>query len=67
MWSKIKTLFAKIRHIVDELHRKAAKWLCSKFRVVLIPVFDTQQMITSPITDSGCTCTTKHVSFHGAK
>ena len=37
---------AKIRHIVDELHRKAAKWLCSNFRVVLIPVFETQQMIT---------------------
>ena len=37
---------AKIRHIVDELHHKTAKWLCSNFRVVLIPVFKTQQMVT---------------------
>jgi putative transposase len=36
---------AKIRRIVDELHRKTAKWLCSNFRVVLIPLFETQQMV----------------------
>jgi putative transposase len=37
---------AKIRRIVDEVHRKLAKWLCENFRVVLVPKFETQQMVT---------------------
>lgn len=35
----------RIRRMVDEIHRKLIKWLCSNFRVILIPVFETQQMI----------------------
>lgn len=36
----------KIRCIVDDIQCKLAKWLCENFRVVLIPVFETQQMVT---------------------
>jgi len=35
----------KIRNLVDDLHRKCAKWLCENFRVVLLPVFETSKMI----------------------
>jgi len=35
----------RIRSLVDECHRKLAKWLCTNFRVVLIPLFETQQMV----------------------
>jgi putative transposase len=35
----------KIRRLVDELHRKLIQWLCNNFRVVLIPTFETQQMV----------------------
>ena len=36
----------QIRSSVDEVHCKLAKWLCENFRVVLIPSFDTQQMVS---------------------
>ena len=36
----------RIRNLVTELHRKAAKWLCERYRVILLPKFDTQQMVT---------------------
>jgi putative transposase len=35
----------KIRRIVDDLHRKLIKWLCSNYRVIIIPTFETQQMV----------------------
>jgi len=38
-------LQAKIRHCVDDLHRRTAKTLCKEHRVVLLPVFETQQMV----------------------
>jgi putative transposase len=37
---------ARIRHLVDDLHRRCARWLCESYRVVLLPTFDTQQMVT---------------------
>lgn len=38
-------IHAKIRNLVDDLHRKLTKWLVTHYRVVLIPPFATQQMI----------------------
>lgn len=35
----------KIRNLVDELHKRCAKWLCENFRCVLIPRFDVSQMV----------------------
>jgi putative transposase len=35
----------KIRNLVDDLHCKLTKWLVERYRVVLIPVFETQNMI----------------------
>ena len=35
----------KIRRIVDDLHCKLAKWLCSNFHVVLVPKFETSRMV----------------------
>ena len=35
----------KIRRLIDEIHRKLIQWLCRSFRVIIIPVFETQQMI----------------------
>ena len=39
-------MYARVRNLIDELHRKAAKWLCETYRVILLPKFDTQQMVT---------------------
>lgn len=36
----------KIRNLVDEVQRKLIKWLMSEFRVVLLPKFETQGMVT---------------------
>ena len=35
----------KIRNLVDELHKKLARWLCVEFRVVLLPEFKSSSMI----------------------
>ena len=35
----------KIRCLVDDCHRKLAKWLCENYHVVLLPEFRTQSMI----------------------
>ena len=36
----------KIRNLVDDLHKKLAKWLCENYRCVIIPEFETSQMVT---------------------
>ena len=41
---KIKRIRSKIRNLVDELHRKLAKWLCSNYQVILLPEFKVQGM-----------------------
>jgi putative transposase len=35
----------KIRNLVDELHKRLAKWLCENHRCVVIPEFQTSQMV----------------------
>ena len=35
----------KIRNLIDELHKKLAKWLCENYRCIIIPRFQTSQMI----------------------
>ena len=35
----------KIRNLVDELHKRLAKWLCENYEVVLLPAFETSQML----------------------
>ena len=35
----------KIKNLVAELHKKSAKYLCDKYKVIFLPTFETQQMI----------------------
>lgn len=35
----------RIRNVVDELHKKCAKWLCENYRVILIPKFESSKMV----------------------
>jgi putative transposase len=35
----------KIRNLIDEMHKKLAKWLCENYRTVLLPAFETSGMI----------------------
>ncbi|KAK9345233.1 putative transposase DNA-binding domain-containing protein [Lipomyces starkeyi] len=35
----------RIRTLVDDLHKRAAKYLCSSYRLVILPTFPTQQMV----------------------
>lgn len=34
----------KINNLIDELHHKAALFLCANFRIILLPTFETKQM-----------------------
>jgi putative transposase len=36
----------RIKHLIDEIHHKAAHWLCTMFDVILIPSFETSQMVS---------------------
>jgi transposase len=38
-------LLQRIRHKVDEVHKKLSAWLCENYRVVLLPKFETQNMM----------------------
>lgn len=35
----------RIRNLVDDLHKKMVKWLCSHFQVILLPLFETSKMV----------------------
>jgi putative transposase len=35
----------RIRNLVDELHKRLAKWLCERHKVVLLPKFESSQMV----------------------
>ena len=35
----------KIRNLVDEVHKRLSKWLCENFRCVVLPKFETSQMV----------------------
>jgi hypothetical protein len=35
----------KIRNLVGELHKKMLKWLCSNYRLILLPSFGTKRMV----------------------
>ncbi|KAK9356937.1 putative transposase DNA-binding domain-containing protein [Lipomyces doorenjongii] len=37
----------RIMNLVDDLHCRTVKYLCSSYKVVLLPKFETQQMVTS--------------------
>lgn len=36
----------KIRNLVDELHKKLTKWLVSNYETILLPKFETSNMVT---------------------
>jgi putative transposase len=40
----VKRLRAKIVHLINELHHKAAKFLTDNFDIILLPTFETKQM-----------------------
>lgn len=35
----------KIRNLIDDLHWKLANWLCENYKIILIPVFQTSDMV----------------------
>ena len=37
-------MLERVRNLVDEVHRKLAKWLVTSYRVVLLPEFETARM-----------------------
>ena len=41
----------RIRNLVDEMHKKLIKWLDVNHDIVLLPKFETQQMVTKKKTD----------------
>jgi len=46
---KINKMFKKIKGMVNELHKKTALYLCRNFDTILIPKFETQQMVCDKV------------------
>ena len=42
---KINRLFIRIKNLIDEVHKKVAKWLTTEYRVIFIPTFESSQMV----------------------
>lgn len=38
-------IYRKIRNLVDEVHKKLAKYLCDNYRKIILPVFETSNMV----------------------
>lgn len=36
----------QIKNLIDKIHHKAAHWVCTMFDVILIPTFETSQMVS---------------------
>ncbi|NEP76806.1 MAG: hypothetical protein F6K39_00565 [Okeania sp. SIO3B3] len=34
-----------IRNLIDEVHKKVAKWLTTEYRVIFLPTFESSQMV----------------------
>jgi putative transposase len=43
--AKIDSLFIRVRNLIDECHKKVAKWLTTEYRVIFLPTFETSQMV----------------------
>lgn len=41
----IRRLQKRIKYLIDELHWKTARFLCSRFAVILLPTYETKQMV----------------------
>lgn len=48
----------KIRRLVDELHKKFAKWLCENYQTILLPKFESSQMVR---------CSKRNISSRSAR
>ena len=42
---RTKKLYKKLKDLVDELHYKTASWLCSSYSSILLPSFESQEMV----------------------
>ena len=42
---KIDNLLVRIRNLIDEVHKKVAKWLTTEYRLIFLPTFETSQMV----------------------
>lgn len=47
---KCSLLRTKVRNIIDDLHRKTSKFFCDCFQSIVIPPFETQNMVMIPKT-----------------
>lgn len=45
MWRAWRKMQWRIRNLVDDCHKKMIKFLCSNYDVILLPSFETQQMV----------------------
>jgi len=43
--AKIDSLFIRVRNLIDECHKKVAKWLTTEYRLIFLPTFETSQMV----------------------
>jgi IS605 OrfB family transposase len=40
-------MYLRLEHLTDEMHRRLAKWWCQNYRVIFLPEFRTQGMISN--------------------
>ena len=45
--NQIDHLRTRVRNLVDEVHKKAASWLTSEYRLIFLPTFESSQMVAN--------------------
>jgi len=43
--AQIDRVFIRVRNLIDECHKKVAKWLTTEYRLIFLPTFETSQMV----------------------
>lgn len=43
--AKIDSVFIRVRNLIDECHKKVAKWLTTEYRLIFLPTFETSQIV----------------------
>lgn len=44
----------KVRCRISDLHKKIASWMCKRFRLILLPKFETSKMVSSNLISKTC-------------
>ncbi|KAF0471510.1 transposase [Gigaspora margarita] len=59
---KMRRIYYKIHNLVNDCHKKIAKYLCDNYQTIILPIFETQEMMSEYPSRKLIICTKKYTS-----